>query len=81
MIPYTSEMARVRAEIDATRAAGLPLRKPIELQEKGWLKARFYFGEDFEIRRTRLGDAYFQLFEKSPDAPAQPRNRRARPKR
>jgi 4-amino-4-deoxy-L-arabinose transferase-like glycosyltransferase len=64
-IPYVSEMERVRDQLAAARAAGEDLVYPIRIQEKGHLRARYYFGDDFVVRRARQrDDAYFLLYPK-----------------
>jgi hypothetical protein len=62
-VDHTSEMARLRSRLDANLGAGHPIEYPVIVTEGGWLKARFYFGDDFHIRRLppwrrRIGEFY-----------------------
>ena len=69
-----SEMERLREELRRARAAGLPVATPIAVKEPGLLKAKYFFGDDFEIvprsalpSSTRLPEEVrFLLTEREP---------------
>ena len=50
---YRSEMATLRARIDAARAAGERIPLPLPVDARGDFKVRYYFADDFEIVRGR----------------------------
>jgi len=67
---HQSEMAEIRARIDAARATGDPLRTPIAVGEPLGGRASFYFADEFELvpvrSRTNLPQPiFFQLIEKT----------------
>jgi hypothetical protein len=66
-LDHRTEMARVRDEIDAARAAGREPQLPIALREDGELKVRSLFARDFEIVRGRPPTSWWLL------APGDPR--------
>jgi 4-amino-4-deoxy-L-arabinose transferase-like glycosyltransferase len=67
-VHHESEMARLRRELTATKESGAPLSYPIAVREQGILKAKYYFGDEFEVRpRFNVrDDVYFDLYPKNP---------------
>lgn len=49
-VSHTSAMEALRNRLDAARAAGRPLPRTLRLSEGGPVKARYYFGDAFEVR-------------------------------
>jgi 4-amino-4-deoxy-L-arabinose transferase-like glycosyltransferase len=68
-LPYPSELEQARRELDAARAAGQPVRYPLELRDVGMSRARYYFADEYavakESRHEEGGDViYYLIYEK-----------------
>jgi len=76
-VSHTSEMAALRQEIDAGLAAGRPRPRVAHLVQGGPIKARYYFGDDFEVRPAppelrRFGVSLVLRARESPSARSGP---------
>ncbi len=66
-VHHQSEMARLRESLTRTLASGGSLSYPIAVREPGILKAKYFFGDEFEvITRFAVRDSvYFELRPKA----------------
>ncbi|RMF71717.1 MAG: phospholipid carrier-dependent glycosyltransferase [Planctomycetota bacterium] len=62
-IGYQSPMAELRRQIDADLAAGRKLEFPIPITEAGNPKVRYYFGNDFVIRKVDRDGVFYELVD------------------
>jgi 3',5'-cyclic AMP phosphodiesterase CpdA len=69
---HVSEMDRLQQELRAAKAAGRPIAAPVPVLEPGILKAKYFFGDDFEIvpqhafqaETGRPAGVHFLLYER-----------------
>ncbi len=64
---YQSEMAKLHDQLEAALQSGQPIDYPVRIPDKGFIAARYYFADDFEIvPRFHTAEYYdLMLFEKN----------------
>ncbi len=74
-LPYQAPLEQLRRDLDAAEASGISIGFPVKVAEACCMRARYYFGDDFEVVPVRVAGGYhFWLYEKD-DPRAEPRRR------